>query len=107
MTLATTPATVLNRVASALVAQQKYASMEDALWALALDTVRRKTSHYQRRIRKLERKYGVDFDTFTTQLKNKATPLEEDDWLAWRSARSMLADWQQTYQELLNAHAHY
>ncbi len=106
MALTTTPATVLNKVAGALVAQQQYGSLEEALWALALDTVRRKTGYYQRRIRKLERKYGVDFDMFTTHLKNKATPAEEDDWLAWRSARAMLLDWQHTYQELLNDHPH-
>ena len=106
MALDVTPTAVLNKVASALVVQQKYANVEEALWSLALDTVRRKTSYYQRRIRKLERKYGVDFDVFTTLLKNKATPVEEDDWLAWRSAQAMLTDWQHNYQELLNDQPH-
>ncbi len=97
MSLTMTPAAVLNKVAGALVAQQKYTSIEEALWALALDTVQRKARYYQRRIHKLETKYGIDFATYTAQLKEQATPAEEDDWLAWRSAQSMLADWQQTY----------
>jgi hypothetical protein len=39
---------------------------------------------------------------FTARLKNQATPSEEDDWLAWRSARSMLADWQKSYQDMIH-----
>ena len=59
----------------------------------------------RQRIRKLERKYKADFDSFTRQLKGRVTPAQEDDWLNWRSAQSMLDDWQQTYQDLLNDHA--
>jgi hypothetical protein len=51
----------------------------------------------------MENKYGADFDKFTVRLKGKATPAQEDDWLAWKSARSMLMDWQKTYQDLLHA----
>lgn len=42
----------------------------------------------------------MDFDKFTARLKGNATPQQEDDWLAWKSARSMLTDWQKTYQDL-------
>ncbi len=106
MSLNVTSATILKKVAGALVATRKYASIEDALWALALTAVRSKVARYQRRIRRLERKYGVDFDTFTIHLKGQATPAQEDDWLAWRSAQSMLVDWQLAYQELLNDRPH-
>jgi len=30
----------------------------------------------------------------------KQSVVQEDDWLAWKSARSMLADWQKTYKDL-------
>lgn len=93
---------ILNHVAESLVAKQTYATIEDALWQLALSAVRAKMAYYRRRIRKLEQKYATDFDTLTVRLNGQATPAEEDDWLAWRSARSMLADWQQAYQDLLN-----
>jgi len=99
------PATIVDKVTEALVATQKFTTKEDALWDLALAAVRNKMLYYRRRIRRLEHKYGTDFDTFTVQLKNKATPAEEDDWLGWRSARSMLDDWQKTYQDLLHDHA--
>lgn len=100
MTLHASPNSILTKVARSLVATERYATMEDALWDMALSAVRGRVSYYRRRIRKMENKYGTDFDKFTARLKGKATPAQEDDWLAWKSARSMLKDWQKTYQDL-------
>lgn len=94
------PTKVLKSMAASLVTAQKYPNVEAALRGLALSAVRDKISYYRRRVRALERKYSTDFDTFTSRLRGRATPVEEDDWLSWRSARRMLADWQQTYQDL-------
>jgi Arc/MetJ-type ribon-helix-helix transcriptional regulator len=94
------PADILNTVVESLVKKEKYASAEEALREIAISAVRSKINYYQRRIRKLERKYATDFDTFTARLEGRATPAQEDDWLEWRSARRMLADWQQTYRDL-------
>ena len=103
MTLYNSPNLVLNKVASALVATKRFATVEEALWNMAISTVRGRVTYYRRRIRKMENKYAMDFDKFTARLKGKATPVQEDDWLAWKSARSMLADWQNTYQDLRHA----
>jgi len=103
MTFQTSPNLVLNKVADSLVAAKRYATTEEALWDMAVSTVRGKVSYYRRRIRKMENKYGVDFDKFTARLKDNAKPDQEDDWLAWHSTCSMLADWQKTYQDLLGA----
>jgi hypothetical protein len=105
MALHTTPNSVLNKVAASLVAAKRYSTTEEALWDMALSTVRGKVAYYRRRIRRLENKHGMDFDKFTTRLKGKATPTQEDDWLEWKSARSMLMDWQKTYQDLRSEHA--
>ena len=105
MALNTSPSSVLNKVAASLVAAKRYSSTEEALWDMALSTVRSKVAYYRRRIRRLENKHGMDFDKFTARLKGKATPTQEDDWLAWKSARSMLMDWQKTYQDLRSEHA--
>jgi len=96
------PTGVINHVATSLVAKQRYSTVEEAIWELALTSIRSKTVYYRRRIRKLENKYGTDFDKFTVRLKNQAAPAEEDDWLAWRSALSMLADWQKAYQDMIH-----
>jgi hypothetical protein len=103
MTLYHSPNSVLNKVAASLVAAKRFATVEDALWNMAISTVRGKVTYYRRRIRKMENKYEMDFEKFNTRLKGKATPAQEDDWLAWKSARSMLADWEKTYQELTHA----
>ena len=100
MTLHNSPNSVLNKIAGSLVAAKRFATKEEALWDMAVSTVRVKLTYYRRRIRKMENKYGMDFDKFTARLKGKTTPAQEDDWLAWKSARSMLADWQKTYQDL-------
>ncbi len=104
MSIDISPTTILNNVAKSLVISQRYANVEDALWQLALSAIRTKIAYYRRRIRSLEQRYTTDFDTFTEHLKEQATLAEEDDWLAWRSAHSMLTDWQQAYQDLLNEH---
>jgi len=93
---------VLNKVANSLVTSKRFATVEDALWDMAVSTVRGRVSYYRRRIKRMENKHGMDFDKFTARLKGKATPAQEDDWLAWKSARSMLMDWQKTYQDLLH-----
>ena len=87
-------AAVLDTIASALVLQEKYSNKEDALRALAQSSVRSKITHYRRRIHHLQRKYGMDFATFSHTLEGRATPQQEDDWLSWRSAISMLDEWQ-------------
>lgn len=91
---------VLTTIAHSLVVSQKYSSVEEALQQMALAEVQRKIAYYRRRIRALERKYNADFQTFSARLQGQATPIEEDDWLAWRSATRMLADWQKTYEKL-------
>lgn len=95
----TTSVDVLTTIARSLVVAQECPSIEEALQGMAVSEVQRKIAYYQRRIRGLERKYGTDFDTFTARIQGRATPSEEDDWLAWRSANSMLADWQKTSEK--------
>ncbi len=103
MTPGLSPTTILNQVARSLVAKERYTTVEEALWELALSAVRSKIASYRRRIKKLENKYGMDFEQFSKDLENRASPNEEDDWFAWRSAQNMLVDWKKTYQEMLHA----
>lgn len=100
MSLYASPTDTLNLMARSLVVQRRYATEDEALRDFALSAIRNKIAHYQRRIKALQRKYGVDFDAFSVRLQGRATPNEEDDWLAWRSARRMQADWHQVYREL-------
>ena len=94
------PTTVLNRIADTLVIEAKFASKEDALRSLARSAVRERMVRYRRRIQRMERKYGADFAGFIRQIESSATPQQEDDWLAWRSAIEMMNEWQAIYQSL-------
>lgn len=89
---------VLDTIAATLVTQRKYTDKEQALRAIAQSAVRSKMIGYQRRIRRLQRKYGADFLVFSRALEGRATPQEEDDWAIWRSALSMLEEWQRVYE---------
>lgn len=102
-----TPAKILNSVARSFVAMQKYKSIEEAIHELAISAVRNKISYYRRRIRKFERKYSEDFDTFTNHLKGGASLSEEDDWFEWRSALSMIKDWKIVYEEINDNKEHF
>ena len=96
---------VLNKVTRSLVIRQKCATRDQALQQLALAAVSDKIAHYRRRIRKLERKHGTNFASFTSFLQGRATPAQEDDWLSWKTAEHLLADWQAARQDLLDAGA--
>mgnify|MGYP001178258594 FL=1 len=85
---------VLDTIAEALVSQEKYDTKEEALRALAKSAIHAKVSRYRRRILRLQRKYGQDFDAFSRSLRECATPEQEDDWLDWKSARAMVEEWQ-------------
>jgi hypothetical protein len=95
-----TPVQVLTTIARTLVHTERYATVDEALRGLALKEVERKVLRYRRRVRYFERKHGTDFDGFSASLESRATPAEEDDWLAWRAALSLLADWEKAHDEL-------
>lgn len=96
----TSPVTVLHQIATSLVARERYQTVEEALWELAISSIKKKISYYQRRIRNLEKKHGMTLEQFTQYLKNRANPDEEDDWFAWQAAQDMLNDWKLAYQDL-------
>lgn len=83
MSSSVSPIDILTSVAGSFVAKQRYASIEEALQDIARTAVRNKITYYRQRIRKLERTYATDLETFTARLKGRATPAEEDDWCAW------------------------
>ena len=94
-------ADVLTTIAESLVATQKYKSLDEALYALAIGEVDRKIAKYRRRINHLKKKHDMTFDEFTTHLRGRANIEQEDDWLEWEAAIDMLSDWEATKRELL------
>ena len=98
---------VLDTIATTLVVQDRYATKDLAIRALAQTAVRTKINSYQRRIRRLQGKYGMDFAAFSKTVEGSASPQQENDWFSWRSALSMLDEWQTVYQGLTDEPTHY
>ncbi len=99
--MSVSPVEVLTTIARSAVRAGQYTAVEEALWGMAIEEARRKIAHYRQRIRHFERKYGMDFETFSAGLAGKATIPEEDDWMAWRAAQGMLSDWERVHRELI------
>lgn len=91
---------VLKSIVKSLVATQRYKSVKEAIDEIALAAVQKKIAYYQRRIRKFERKYGIDFDAFDNRLKGGSSLSEEDDRFEWRSDLSMVNDWKTVLKEI-------
>jgi hypothetical protein len=84
---------ILTTIADTLVSLGKYRDRSAAIKGMALDQVDRKIALYQRRLRRLEKKHGMNFEEFTEQLRGKATIADEDEWFEWESAIYMLEEW--------------
>ncbi len=95
-------AKILETIASTLVTTGRYQTQADAIRAIAIDQVNRKISLYASRVKRFEKKHRTDFDGFSKRLRNRATPRQEDEWMDWETALSMLAAWRKAKKELEN-----
>lgn len=99
-------------IISPLVKIGIFKSVEDAIQKLVWDYIYRQIIYFQRIVRKMERKYGMDFARFTDYIKERAKNIqspnlspqqkkslsqaimiEEEDWMDWKVAYEMLDSW--------------
>jgi len=82
----------LEHIARPLVEAGIYASQEafvrDIVKGIAMNRVRT----YESAVRRYRAKYG-SLERFGTKIKGKASPKQEDDWMAWEAAEDMLRAW--------------
>ncbi len=79
---------------SPLIREGVFDNFERALSALLLDYIDRQIAVYSSKNDELKTGYKQDFDSFSTSIKNKATPEQEDVWMDWESALVFLRKWQ-------------
>jgi len=72
-----------------------------ALKDIIVTHIDRKIEIYNKAIRALAEKYGKDFEIFTKDYKNKATPELEDDWMEWKGAIEMRKAWDEALKEVM------
>ncbi|MFH1563589.1 MAG: hypothetical protein ABIF11_09300 [Nitrospirota bacterium] len=104
--------TTVSTIINPLVKTGIFKNVEDAAQNLVEDYIYRQIICYQGIIRKMERKYGMDFARFTNYIKERAENIqssnlspqqkkttsqaimiEEDDWMDWKVAYEMLDSW--------------
>lgn len=63
--------------------------------------IEKKIEAYNNIIQTLQKKYKKDFDTFTKDIKNKATVELEEDWMKWKGAIEMKKAWTEALKEVI------
>jgi lipopolysaccharide biosynthesis regulator YciM len=91
--------TALETLSRPFIQAGLYESEEDFLRDLVKDMAQRKIKAYQSTVRKYEKRYQ-SWQKFTEEIKGKATPEQEDEWMEWEAARNILEAWRELVKEL-------
>jgi flagellar biosynthesis/type III secretory pathway protein FliH len=84
-----------------LVQAGVYKDESSALKDIIIDFILKKRDEYAHIITGYQDKYRKNFDQFSVDLKNTATPDLEDDWLEWKAAIEMQKGWEEAYRTSL------
>lgn len=84
---------VVWRILKPLVQAGVYKDETAALKDIILDYIERKKKEYDDIIFTFQKKYKTNFDSFTNDIRNRATIENEDDWMEWKGAIEMRNGW--------------
>jgi hypothetical protein len=84
----------VEKLVSPLIREGVFDNFERALSALLLDYIDRQIVVYAKKNDELKARHKQDFDSFSTSIKNKAAPEQEDVWMDWEAALVFLRKWQ-------------
>ncbi len=96
---------ILTHLIKPLVLSGVYKDETVALKDIVVTHIEGKIKTYDRIIKTFQKKYGRDFDTFSKDLRNKATPELEDDWMEWNGALEMKKAWNEALKEVIESEA--
>ena len=82
----------LEHLARPLVEAGVYASQEAFVRDIVKDMATKRMRTYEGVVRRYRAKHG-SLERFGTKIKGKASPKQEDDWMAWEAAEGMLRAW--------------
>ncbi len=89
----------LEQIAKPFIESGIYVSADAFVSNLVKDISVRKIREYERKIKVFEAKYG-SFDDFTRKIRGKASPKQEDQWMAWEAAINMRNAWKRVTCEI-------
>jgi hypothetical protein len=90
----------VEKIVSPLIREGVFDNFEFALRALLLDYVDRQIASYKNKNAEFEFRHKQNFDLFSTSLKNRATPEQEDEWMDWESVLVFLRKWQAVREQV-------
>ena len=96
---------ILTHLIEPLVLSGVYKDETVALKDIVVTHIENKIKSYDKIIKIFQRRYGKDFDAFSKDLANKATPELEDDWMEWNGAIEMKKAWNKALKEVINSEA--
>jgi len=96
---------IISDLVRPLVLSGAYKDETVALKDIVVTHIERKMETYNKIIQTLQRKYRKDFNTFTKDIENKATPELEDDWMEWKGAIEMKKAWNEALKEVMEGEA--
>lgn len=82
-----------------------YPTSEQALKQIILDYIDRRIAWAQARIRRLEKKHGQSFTSYSQALSGRASVADEDEWMEWESLIDMLDAWRKVKIEVQSSNA--
>jgi len=85
-----------------MVSLGRYKSQADAIRAMAVEQAQKKIAHYERRVKRFQKKHRTSFENYTKRLQNRATITQEDEWMKWETAIDMLEAWRTASKALEN-----
>jgi|SRR3990167_800013 len=85
-----------------LVTSGIYKDKVVALKDIIADYIERKKGKYDEMIFALQNKHHRDFESFTGDIKNKATIELEEDWMEWKSAVEMKKAYEEALKGIIN-----
>jgi len=82
----------LEHIARPLVEAGIYASQEAFVRDIVKDMATNRVRTYESAVRRYRARYG-SLERLGTKIKGRASPRQEDAWMAWEAAEDMLRAW--------------
>ncbi len=74
-----------------------------ALKDIVVTHIENKIDNYNREIDTLKNRYGKEFNVFTKDMEDNATPELEDDWMDWKGSIEMKKSWSDALKEVIES----
>lgn len=94
---------IMSSLIKPLVLSGIYKDETVALKDIVVTHIENKIDNYNREIDTLKNRYGKEFNVFTKDMEDNATPELEDDWMDWKGSIEMKKSWSDALKEVIES----